>query len=757
MLRFIVALRRWHGRIAPWLEAPRDHLPTLLFVGLLLLVIAVGVVLRAGFWLEPPGPDGTWLGQPMLTSMDGYYFAAGVGHELTGDWGADPRVPYAAQHALVAIGAGLVRVSGLQPELVYNWLPVLIGPLIAVPVALIGRALQRSVLGLAAALGTVVSPAYLARTSGGYFDTDMFVVTVPLMVALYLTRLFRDPAPAAGDAALARSRRDGFWAALWLSVYVWFYDQGLPLAMLMTTGAMLALLYVSLLHRADPPPPPASPIEAPRHAFLLAIAAVPLAWPLRTGILLGCHFVLNIVKPKMKFLIVPALVLMVVAVVTSGAVDEAARKIAAYSEKEQPALVDPGSAIEDTKPASPSDELVRWKRQDTTPSVGEVEVVPLSQLGAQSAGHWSLAFLGVLGLVLLLLWSPGLWGLLPITAIGAFALIGGQRFIIYSAPAVFMGLAYISARLTRGLGIRLRAAASGAIGVAVAIPSVAAVVPPAHHAVLAREDVTALSQLASIAGPADLTVSWWDFGYPITFYARTRNLCDGSRRADDASLAAEILLTESPARAANLARAAADADRDNRLAGAAWVLVNEAEQRRLGPAAFLAAIERGDDLRPTYDDAVYLFLPARLLPILPVIEATRPVAEGQRRGAPYLRLYQGVRSEGPTLYLADGFEVDADRVILSRTTPSGAVQERRLGEVQVISGSGASHSVKTRQGDPGAPTVGILLRDLRLFIELDRAILKRQWARLFLYEDADPRYYEPVLLTPHNKVYRFKK
>src|SRR5690606_23508942 len=94
------------------------------------------------------------------------------------------------------------------------WLPILVAPLLAAPMVLLGRELGHTLAGFAAAALTVTATSYYNRTMAGYFDTDVFAVTVPMLALLGLV------------AALRRRSLD--WtllAALTVAVSPFFYTR----------------------------------------------------------------------------------------------------------------------------------------------------------------------------------------------------------------------------------------------------------------------------------------------------------------------------------------------------------------------------------------------------------------------------------------------------------------------------------------------------------------------------------------------------
>lgn len=726
-----------HERVVPRLSLPPDHLPRWWFATLLLAVVVVGVLVRIQGYLGDLDPATLWHGEPILTSSDGFFFASGIGHTSSDAWGIAPRVPLAGDHGLVALGAGLVQL-GLSIEVVLGYTSVIVGPLIALPIALLGRELGSSRLGLIAALIAVLAPSYAIRTTVGYFDTDMFAVTLPLTAAWLLVRFLRAPLPRTRTAA-----------ALTLALAPFFYDQGAVLAQVMALATIAALLGLAWLRRPLP--------DTATHVTVLALSTLPLGpWYVRPLVVLGAH--LGLPRLGRRTLIALACLTTVGVAVTGPVFNSAIKKIVVYASGEAPRDTRRDEQAAPQRVGGDQRLPVTWKPQDTTAMVAEARVLPLTAMSEKAIGHWALVIAGLLGVIGLVLWRPAAFVLLPMFAIGLFAFVGGHRFLIYLSPLLAFGLAWLTLRLVALLPRRLAAIAGPLLGLAAAAPALAATldarVPPA----LIAPEIAALEALAKVAGPADTTIAWWDFGYPISYFAHTRTLTDGSRRGDDAALVAEILATDTPRLATELGRLAAEAlDNGAMEAGASIWLFDPPKDLHISPADFLTEVRSGRRKAVANRGDIYVYLPLRLLPIAPAMELYRPSAVGQFRRVPFLQLSRGVSMTGNTLRLSDQVEVDADSVALWRTNAAGERERKPLHEIHVLAGAGPTLVKRSRPGDPLARTAGVFLSDVGIFVELDMKLLTSQWAQLYFFESADRDAYELVYASPSAKVFRLKR
>lgn len=736
--------REWLGALAGALAIPesardlwRGRRSWWVVVG---LVVALGVLVRA-FWYVTGDLDGAfqWHGYPILTSTDAYFFAAGVGDLTSSAWGDGVlRLAEGHQHGLVALGALLVGGLGIAAEAVFTWLPPVLGALVVVPVAVLGRTLGGPLLGAAAGLGAAFAPAHVARTTIGYFDTDVFAVTTPLMaVALMLSALERR-----ADTSLPRS---AVAAAFVLAAYPFLYDQGntVALALVLAFGG-----WVWWSARG------ASGSDGGwGHRALALFALALLAWPVWFTLpVVGIAVLALPHLPKWRHERWVALGLLVLVIATGPAARSLYRKLEIYGGAKDAAALVEAQGEPDLREGD-------WGEVDTTGLVSEARRLPLEVMFAKTAGHWVVFWVGAVGLLLLCFARPTLLIAGPLVALGLFAFVGGHRFLIYLAPLVALGVAYVAVRISVWAPTsQLRVAVVSLSALALFVPSALATMTGAPPTVMVRGEVEVLEALGKRAARTDTTVAWWDYGYPTVYHARTRTLADGSRRAEDASIVAEILMTPSVERAVRLARWAAAAERSTKE-GAASVLVTAAKERGLRPSEWLGQVEAGSWRGPRDLPAVgeiWLYLPLRLLPAVPALELFRPTDEGQRRRPPFIKGYRGVRSEGRRLILADGLEVDSGAVVIRRRNANGTWAEKPLAKIYSVSGAGSDRDLKKKEGMPSARTAGVLLRDLGLFVECETALLESFWGRLALLGDVPPGF-ELALATPGARVYRLPR
>lgn len=709
---------------APW--SPRAW--WLVTLAIVVLATALRVV-----WLARVGwhtGELRWHDTPLLTSPDGYWFAAGAGQHLTGAWGANPRLPLATDHALVALAWLVARVGPWSLDQVIVYLPALLGALVAAPMVWLGRLLGAARLGVVAALALVTAPVLFARTAAGYFDTDAFAVGVPLMVVLHLVALVEHD-----------RRRHAGWAGLWLAAYPWFYNQGASLGLALAVSGAIAVAWRWRVTRA-PLWRDALVMLALSQLPLHPLVRVPIVALAYGGLTYGGRWIASMPRALKLGLAVGGMV--AAALVAWRVVPVVLAKLAYFAGAEAPV----GGPV---------------AYGEVGAFVSETQTGTLGAL-VESMGPTVIIVVAAVGAVLAMARYRSTMLLLPLAALGAFAAIGGPRFAIYASPVLALGLGYVlvwvadRVRSRAASVIALVVLTAGALGPSVARDWVMFARPPLISAEVAAMD--ALGRLArGASGAAEprearpstpMTIAWWDDGYALLYYARTRTLVDGGWREADVALVSEMLMQPSQRVAANLARLAVDT-RDGGLP-TDWAIAPTLFERALGGGGLEALFTRL--ARPENDVAVatpiYFYLPLRLLAIVPVIDRLRPHdAGGSRAGPGIYRFSANVRVQGDTLALGGGAEVDASTLTLR--DGAGA---RRLRTLYSVRGSGERLEVRQRAGDAGAPTSGIYLHDPGLFVELDDHFLASSLVQLLVFDKPEPGVFERVQANGAARVYR---
>ena len=156
--------------------------------------------------------------------------------------------------------------------------------------------------------------------------------------------------------------------------------------------------------------------------------------------------------------------------------------------------------------------------------------------------------------------------------------------------------------------------------------------------VLQKGSVMALEKLKKLSRPGDYVLTWWDWGTAVWHHAGRNVICHPGHQSHDMFVVAKMLSSRSPLQAANLGRSAVEAFAkdppgsmsENVIQG---ILTKDSFE---GPDAVLESMAspKFQPPEPTQGKRdIYLFLPANLLQILPVIRSfsERDLATGNVR------------------------------------------------------------------------------------------------------------------------------
>ncbi len=728
------------GRALGWMT-PSGPLSGRVFALALLGVCIVGAFLRMA-WLARVGwgtAEAQWQGVPLLTSADGYFFGSGVDVALHGDTFGMSRFE-SADSAIVALTWLVAKLLPISLDSAMLYLPVVVAPLVAIPTALLAREVLGARAAVLAALLAVVGPVYARRSVAGYFDTDMFAVTIPLVAVWLLVRLLRR-----GES------RDGLFAGLTLAALPFFYSQGGPVgAAIAATGAGALVLF----HRR-------APFVAPSLA-VLGLSQLPLHWGLRAALLVPVWFALGRLAlllersdgpvseaqpPRerakhVRWLRWAAVAIALAGFALSAEWGAALQKLQIFTGVSGPTT---------TAAASGTAGLVF---PDASTYVSEVQRPDLATLGIDLAGSLPALLVGLLGCVVLLLRYRALLVCAPLVGLGFFALWGGSRFGIYAVPIVAIGLAgAVTLLAQRVRGSKLRLGVTLALAALASVPAAVRVARDTPYIPFLRDEVAPIVALGKLVKPGDVTIAAWDYGYPIGYYARARTLADGGRHAEDAEIIGEILVTSSQQRAAALARRMAEAaSRPNAPEPVIDTVLGEA-RRDLGltPVPFLEALGRPDLAPVAKTRDVYFFLPARMSRALPTMDKLRPRAPDDRTPEAFAAIAFDVKFHPRRITLSEGRTLDPNAAILDDHG-----KQFPLKKLFFIQGFGDTLKVLPQDGHPNATTSGVYLQASGIFLELDDRLMDSVFVQLFVFQKADPALFELVYANNVTRIYRLR-
>ncbi|MFT7579440.1 MAG: undecaprenyl-diphosphooligosaccharide--protein glycosyltransferase [Myxococcota bacterium] len=689
---------------------------------LMLVAWGIGLFLRLlwvpeAFALEQALVDGV----PMPTTGDSYVWGASIRAALEGFGESTARLPAWDRQAVTALGVLVTKVTPWSLTEVLLYLPIVVGSLLVVPVILTGRLLGSTWFGFFAALLAVSATSYVSRTSFGYYDTDMFAVT--FQAAVLLTLL---------GTALRRSLEWALMAALLLTTYRFIYDKGGFVAM--TQLGAYALL-VGTWMRGDP--------RAPALLALVALAFLPIPHILRPIPILAAYLLFKRWRfPQWRWMLVGGAALVALMLLT-GTGRQILQLLGRFLGAD-----------------AAGDLLYTFVGERL---IAETQGASFPALGARISGHWTLMLVAIAGYGLACWrWRPLLMGI-PLWLLGLSAMWTGMRFTIYAVPVAAIGsvaaMYVVAAWLPR---VRLRGTAVAAMVTAALIPAIIFAESFGARVNLDRRDVVGMKALGEVAGPNDFAVTWWDFGYPLAYYAGVSSIVDGGHHSRDSALIARAFSSRSPILAANLSRMMAETAA--KLEGRGKHVLGRAFRRQSeGRSAneFLAHMATPDYTPPQKEREVFLYMPLRMLPLLATVYryAAVDLETGKEAPSPMFVFAMNVDREQARIKLVNDFVIDPKAGMLIYDPEESHLRQsfkiRTL--MRITPANNGPHKVvsDTLHAD-GAVTV-IWLEIFKAMLVVDDALLYSNVVQMMLLDRWDNSLFEPVIRNPQLRAYRLRK
>ncbi len=690
-----------------------------------LLFIAIAYIFSIGmrmFWVYhfQGEPQFFWNGQLMINTNDGYAFAEGArdilqGHHEAGDLSL-------VDSAISKLTAFLATILPISFETLILYMPTFLSSLVVIPLILIGRALNQTTMGFIAALIGSVAHSYYNRTMTGYYDTDMLNIALP-MLTMYSLIL-----------ALTHQRnRYLIPITVSITLYQWWY----PSAYAFDTALFAMILgYTVIFDRHN------------RFYYkialfvLIGILLLPL-W-VKIGLALALFAFLHFESKYSEKLFWPLFGVIVGVYFFTGGIDVIWGLLEGYVFH---------GATENTA-------LSSLQFYNVTSTIREVGHIPFSVFAERISGHKVTFIFACLGYILALIAYRPLIVTLPLAGLGFIALFSGLRFTIYAVPVMAIGLAYLLLQITQVIEKRwLRVVVLSVFTATALYPNYLHIKEYMTPTVCTAEEVKALEKLRSVAGREDYVVAWWDYGYPVRYYSDVKTWIDGAKHSGDVNYPASFVLTATDQlSAANMMRMYTEyiekgTSDKNKTAPTDFEYMM-AKEGYTDPDLFLTALSLPETALPPKTRDIYLYLPWRMMGILPTIKlfSSLDLTTGRPLGEPFFYSTNNFRQDGDAILLGQGIKVLQSENALQIGSRKEAIAQ------WITVGYSSEGKVVTDQRtlDPSAKYSVIYMRSYNAFLVMDQSYLDSLFIQMFVLERYDPTLFEPVALDAMTKIYRLK-
>jgi dolichyl-diphosphooligosaccharide--protein glycosyltransferase/undecaprenyl-diphosphooligosaccharide--protein glycosyltransferase len=667
-----------------------------------------------------------WNGELMINTNDGYFFAEGARDIINGHHEPNDLSPI--HQPLSKLTAFLASVLPISFETLILYMPSFLGSLLVIPILLIGRSLKLEYAGFVGALLGGITLSYYNRTMVGYYDTDMLIVVLPALMLWGTVH------------TLIHQQHHYLVIAPMFALLAVHWHPGT--INIVHATLFMTIIYTVALERKNP--------FFYKFIALFALALLAISLDTKLVLLFAGALLFYLLKEKltpMAFTVI-AVASMLLYLFFGGAewVGGVFRNIYLLRAEE----------VEVMAP------LHYFSVINTVREAGHI---PFEVFASRISGHPVTFFVALIGYGLLLWRFKILLLTLPMSGLGFFALQGGLRFTVFAVPMMALGLGYIiylTAQFikeysTFKLRTYLGHGISAVLFLLTLYPNIIHIVAYKVPTVFTQKEVTTLDQLKTIAQREDYVISWWDYGYPIRYYADVKTLIDGGKHSGDVNYPVSYILTQPQVEAAAMARLNVEYLEKGYTKGfnGADITSIMKAQGFAAPNLFLDALSVGDLKMPEKSRDIYLYLPLRMMDIYSTVAAFSHL--DLITGTPYRRafLYQTQRfqTRGTVLDMGSGVTFDQ-----SRGTVTVGQKTVALGRfVRTKHDPNGQLKVDQFPMHPTSPYVLVHMANYNRILLMEKEIFESTYMQLFVLENYDPELYEPVIMTPLAKVYRLKK
>ena len=682
-----------------------------------------------------------WHDQFMINTNDGYFWAEGA-RDLVKAQTLNPDAKeyldrFHQAHdlsptttATAILTAFFVKILPFSFETIIFYLPAFLSALVVVPIILIAKKLNNIHMGLIAALLASVAWSYYNRTMVGYYDTDMLNIVLPMLLLWSIIW-----------AIDTKQNRYVLFTALDILLYRWWYPQSYALEFSLFA---LVLAYTLIFDRKN--------LYNYKLMIIMLFAMMNMDGLVRLGVVVALFILFSKKRLSQKAIFV-LLGFATLAFLVSGGFDPIWVKLKAY--------VFRNSVIA-------GEEGLNLHFFSVMQTVSEAGSIPFEIFANRISGHTSIFFLSLVGYGYLLYKHRIMLFSLPMVGLGFLAYVGGLRFTIYAVPILALGMAFLITSIAKLIpDKRISVLFMALATLAILFPNYKHIQAYKVPTVFSQDEVAILSKLGKIAKREDYVLAWWDYGYPIRYYADVKTLVDGGKHSGEVNFPVSFVLTHPQKEAALMARldveytektfAFADAHKKE-IEDKNITLFSTIEQMTKAYGFkdtndFLEALEEGVDL-PKKTRDVYIYLPLRMMNIYTTVAKFSYIdlMNGQKKPFEPLYVMRAVQDNGRYLSFNNG-------IILDKSTMSLKIGPNTKKLRRFVKASlDRSMKVHTQEHyfDFKSNLTLLYLASYKIFLLMDEAAYHSLYIEVMFLGKYDPNYFEMIIDTPRVKVLKLK-
>ena len=571
----------------------------------------------------------------MIISNDGYVFAEGARDMLAGFHQENDLSYYGS--SLSTLTYWIYKLTPFSFESIILYMSTFLSSLIVLPIILIANEYKRPFAGFIAALLGSIANSYYNRTMSGYYDTDMLVIVLPMFILFFMIRLI--------------DKKDFlslFALPFFISFYFWWYPSSYALNVALIG---LFLIYTFIFYRKE---------NIFYLAFVLMMISISnIAWFYQFAIisLIIALFAFKNEIFKIKFIAFLG-ILVIVFLILSGGLDPIIYQLKFYIFKTE--NLDPN--------------LKSFVYFNVNQTIQEVESISYSTFMQRISSNELVFLLSIIGFIFMIKEQKSAILMLPMLLLGFLALRGGLRFTIYSVGVMALGYGFFvcyAMDYFKKINIKLKdlkiyqvffvlmffislpfyenifiVSVSFSCFVLFVITLFVAknkksyinyfvlfwflsiaLIPCFIHiyeykapSVFNKKEVKILTDLKDKVLREDYIISWWDYGYPIRYYADVKTLADGGKHLGKDNFFPSFVLSKDEKSAANMARLSVEYTEKSFKNNYNDILMSMMKDyNNTNIDIFLSSLKDNFKIKTEKTRDVYLYLPARMAPIFSTV------------------------------------------------------------------------------------------------------------------------------------------
>lgn len=663
----------------------------------------------------------------MINTNDGYAFAEGARDIIAGFH--QPNDLSYVNHSMAKFTAFIDGILPFDFENIILYMSVFLSSLLVVPIILIAREYKSIEAGVIAAFTSVIAMSYYNRTMAGYYDTDMLNIVLPMFVLWGMIRV-----------SLNNYTKSSIIAPMFVLASLWWYPSSFTLNAAFLGIFILYTFIVFLFKYRNSK----DDLEHQKYLasyqtiILFLIALTNLAFIIKFIAIVGLY-ALFFKGVKLKTLNIIAVSCACIFILLGG-LNPIFFQLRFY-------ILRHASEIK----------TISYQFFNVNQTIQESGLIDYHLFMDRISSSAILFILSCVGYIIFCFKHRSFLLTLPMLGLGFLALKAGLRFTIYAVPITGLGLGFLFSLVLDILKVNnlVKILLAFLVSVPAVYPAIKHIIEYKSPTVFFSKEVEVLERLKGIADREDYVLAWWDYGYPIRYYADVKTLIDGGKHLGHHNFPVSFSLTKDQVSSANMARVEVEytqRDFKERFSSKIDQILQDYNLTDVDDLFLLMSSEDFKTPQKTRD--IYYYLPRRMMDIYNVIPlfSNIDLKTGKSKdGGFFLSTYPKKPSQDGLL-LANGFVISHDLKTLKvndQTIPIKSFYETKYDDNHTL----VTNEIKL---DKNGILSIICSKDDGLFVIVDDTTLNSTYIQLFLLENYDSRFFEPVILSPYAKVYKLK-